>query len=157
MTLLALALLWQLGIFQSDFEPIGHIVSFIPCACQHICCLHCRVLIKSTEKGAPSSSLVIACLRARLRSSLGTIFPRFCLSVFTVLQPFLLQSVVKFVEEKKRLPSQRDGLIGAAIIIYGGIAVSCRDTCDLTAKQSSQIQDLECRLRSLELPAWHRS
>lgn len=74
--------------------------------------------------GHVSGRLELACLRACLVPWLGAAFPRLCQSVFTVCQPLLLMSVVKYVQEEHKSTGHRDGLIIAATFVYGGLAVS---------------------------------
>lgn len=57
---------------------------------------------------------------------LSAIFPRLCLGIFIVSQPLLLKSVVTYIESGKYSVAAQDGLIIAAVFVYGGLAVSSR-------------------------------
>lgn len=77
------------------------------------------------DDGYVSGSLEVACLRANMMPWLSAIFPRLCLGIFIVSQPLLLKSVVTYIESKKSSVTAQDGLILAAVFVYGGLAVSC--------------------------------
>lgn len=81
-------------------------------------------IFNSKGNGFVSGSLELACLRVCFLPWLAAAFPRLCLSAFTVSQPLLLQSVVTYVQNEEKTPGHRDGLIVAATLVYGGLAVS---------------------------------
>lgn len=53
------------------------------------------------------------------------VIPRFCLTGFTFAQPFLASSLMDYLRDTNSY-SKNDGygLIGASLLVYGGIAVS---------------------------------
>ncbi|KAJ5611489.1 multidrug resistance-associated protein [Penicillium herquei] len=55
-----------------------------------------------------------------------TVLPRFCLIGFTFAQPFLITSILRWLDNSDDASSRSDGygLIGATILIYLGIALS---------------------------------
>lgn len=67
-------------------------------------------------------SLARACLHATLGHVLAIVFPRLCLSFFMFVQPFFLEAVVSAVEAKSQ-SNTKYGLLGAAALIYLGVAV----------------------------------
>lgn len=54
---------------------------------------------------------------------LAVIFPRLCFSFFLFVQPFFLEAVVSAVELQAH-QNTKYGLLGAAALIYLGVAVS---------------------------------
>lgn len=69
-------------------------------------------------------SLLRACFRSYLLSSLSPIIPRLCLTAFTFSQPFLINTTVSFVGQMDPDSNYGKGLIGAWALVYLGIAVS---------------------------------
>jgi ATP-binding cassette subfamily C (CFTR/MRP) protein 1 len=57
---------------------------------------------------------------------ISAICPRICLIGFTFAQPFLINRLIEIVSEEMTEESKRDGygMIGAAVVIYVGMAVS---------------------------------
>lgn len=53
---------------------------------------------------------------------LAIVFPRFCFTFFMFIQPFFLEAVVLAVEFETAA-SIKNGLLGAAALIYLGVAV----------------------------------
>ena len=86
--------------------------------------------------GSVSGSLELACMRANLTTWLSAAFPRICQGIFTVAQPLFLKSVVTYVESNERTSGQRDGLIIAAVFVYGGLAVSSHLHLDILVSNS---------------------
>ncbi|WYZ45022.1 hypothetical protein EsH8_VIII_000338 [Colletotrichum jinshuiense] len=69
-------------------------------------------------------SLVKACFWSYLMPFLSPIIPRLFLTVFTFLQPFLVNTTVTFVGKENPEVNYGRGLIGAWALVYLGIAVS---------------------------------
>jgi len=71
-------------------------------------------------------ALSIACIKTLKWPILSSIFPRICLIAFSYSQTFLISRVIGFVGESATVQSKNDGygLIGAAALIYTGIALS---------------------------------
>lgn len=67
---------------------------------------------------------VFSCLKWQL---LAPILPRLCMIGFTYSQPFMINRIITFVENDEDTESSKNigyGLIGAAAIIYLGLAIS---------------------------------
>lgn len=105
--------------------------------------------------GHVSGSLELACLRACIVPWLGAAFPRLCQSVFTVCQPLLLMSVVKYVQEEHKTTGHRDGLIVAATFVYGGLAVSFHSQAFFHGKGSRQLTFAFSRSPRQIMIIWH--
>ncbi|TQN65415.1 ABC transporter atnG [Colletotrichum shisoi] len=69
-------------------------------------------------------SLVKACVRGYLVPFLAPVIPRLCLTVFTLAQPFLINTTVTFVSNENPDANYGRGLVGAWVLVYLGIAVS---------------------------------
>lgn len=81
------------------------------------------LLVDNTAK----HSLAKACLRATMGHVLAVVFPRICLSFFMFVQPFFLEAAVSAVELKAN-SNTKYGLLGAAALIYLGVAVGLLPT-----------------------------
>lgn len=55
--------------------------------------------------------------------ALSPVIPRLCVTGFTFCQPFLASSLISYLEYPNAPKNNGYGLIGASIIIYGGMAV----------------------------------
>lgn len=53
----------------------------------------------------------------------AVVVPRLLNIGFTFSQPFLIQRIVSFLSEESPSVNVRNGLIGATVLIYSGIAV----------------------------------
>ncbi|PVH85137.1 putative multidrug resistance protein [Cadophora sp. DSE1049] len=73
-----------------------------------------------------NSRLAVSILYCLRWPFLCVIFPRLCLIGFNYSQPFLISSAINFVSEASASRNKNDGygLIGAAALIYLGIAIS---------------------------------
>jgi ATP-binding cassette, subfamily C (CFTR/MRP), member 1 len=69
--------------------------------------------------------LIITTFRALKWPLLATVFPRICLLGFNFAQPFLIARSLTFLSQPQDELSKREGsgLIGAALLIYLGLAV----------------------------------
>ncbi|KAL2071871.1 hypothetical protein VTL71DRAFT_13106 [Oculimacula yallundae] len=76
-----------------------------------------------TRESHRLTASIFHCLRW---SFLSVIFPRLCLIGFNYSQPFLISAAIKFVSKPSATRDANDGfgLIGAAALIYLGIAIS---------------------------------
>ncbi|KAM3520142.1 hypothetical protein MY4038_009535 [Beauveria bassiana] len=68
--------------------------------------------------------LLRACLRTILCKFLAMVIPRLCYAAFSLSRPFLIQRVLEVVNSGITTYQHATGLIGAAILIYAGIAIS---------------------------------
>ncbi|KAH8719595.1 ABC transporter atnG [Beauveria bassiana] len=68
--------------------------------------------------------LLRACLRTILCKFLAMVIPRLCYAAFSLSRPFLIQRVLEVVNSGTTTYQHATGLIGAAILIYAGIAIS---------------------------------
>ncbi|KAM3457637.1 hypothetical protein NHJ6243_007726 [Beauveria neobassiana] len=68
--------------------------------------------------------LLRACLRTILGKFLAMVIPRLCYAAFSLSRPFLIQRVLEVVNSGSTTYQHATGLIGAAILIYAGIAIS---------------------------------
>ncbi|KAM3498333.1 hypothetical protein MY10362_008341 [Beauveria mimosiformis] len=68
--------------------------------------------------------LLRACLRTILCKFLAMVVPRLCYAAFSLSRPFLIQRVLEVVNSGATTYQHATGLIGAAILIYAGIAIS---------------------------------
>ncbi|KAH8682050.1 ABC transporter [Xylariales sp. PMI_506] len=69
-------------------------------------------------------SLLKACFRAYLRSFLSGAVPRLFKTLFSFLQPFLINATVTYVGQANPDPNYGKGLIGAWALVFLGVAVS---------------------------------
>ncbi|OAA64056.1 Vacuolar metal resistance and drug detoxification protein [Cordyceps fumosorosea ARSEF 2679] len=102
-----------------DLPPIGHEYSseqlfdrFTP---------FWKKAIASKKSKRP---LVRAGLRTLYWELLSPVFPRLCLVGFSFGRPFLMQRVMDIISEGVVSRSQVNGLIGATILIFGGLAAN---------------------------------
>lgn len=83
--------------------------------------------IKDKAKGKLSFAYAtISCLRWQL---LGLVLPRAAMVAFIYSQTFLIEATISYLEKPvdQRSITHANGLIGAAVLIYVGIAVSDHD------------------------------
>lgn len=71
-----------------------------------------------------SHPLITASFHTLFWSFLSVVIPRLLHTAFLFSQPFLLQGVVNFLGEEHPSPSVRNGLIGATILVYAGLAMT---------------------------------
>ncbi|OAA39066.1 ABC transporter, transmembrane domain, type 1 [Metarhizium rileyi] len=87
-----------------------------------------RTILRIEDLGAldkhSSYALVKSALFTLLRPFLAVIVPRFLYTAFTFSQPLLLRRIVGFLGESDPSTSVRNGLIGATVLIYFGLAVT---------------------------------
>ncbi|KAK1565943.1 P-loop containing nucleoside triphosphate hydrolase protein [Colletotrichum navitas] len=79
----------------------------------------------SRDKSA-EHALLRATLSAFRTGYLAPIFPRLCVAAFNFSQPFLIKRIIEFVGEPSDAQSREvaGGLIGAALLVYLGLAIS---------------------------------
>lgn len=70
-----------------------------------------------------SYALAKSALVTLLRPFLAVIVPRLLYTAFTFSQPLLLRRIVGFLGENDPSTNVRNGLIGATVLIYFGLAV----------------------------------
>jgi ATP-binding cassette subfamily C (CFTR/MRP) protein 1 len=60
-------------------------------------------------------------------SILAGVFPRLCMTGFTYAQPFLINTLINYIESSDQNVNQNYGygLIGAYVLVFFGAAVSC--------------------------------
>lgn len=68
--------------------------------------------------------LVRAGFRTLYRELLSPVLPRLCLVGFSFGRPFLMQRVMDYISNATVSRSQTNGLIGATMLIFGGLAIS---------------------------------
>lgn len=68
-------------------------------------------------------TLLLAVLRALGLYFLAPVVPRLCLTGFTFAQPFLASATIDYIGDTSASRNAGYGLIGAACLVYGGIAV----------------------------------
>ncbi|KAK6082594.1 ABC transporter [Seiridium cupressi] len=80
------------------------------------------------QRGKPESSMTLpkVLLKILLRPFLGAILPRLFLAAFRYSQPLLIREAIRFLTAYSTEAGSADGfnIIAAAVIIYGGLAVS---------------------------------
>lgn len=79
---------------------------------------------ENTMKTNSNRPLVRAMVRTLYLEFLSPVIPRLCLVGFSFGRPFLIQRVIDVVSISSVTHSQTNGLIGATILIFGGLAVS---------------------------------
>ncbi|XWW93222.1 hypothetical protein V2A60_001154 [Cordyceps javanica] len=79
-----------------------------------------RAMASKTSK----RPLVRAGLRTLYWELLSPVLPRLCLIGFSFGRPFLMQQVMDIISGGATSRSQTNGLIGATILIFGGLAIS---------------------------------
>lgn len=67
--------------------------------------------------------LLVACVRALFWELVLPVLPRLCFIGFSFSRPFLMQRVIDTVSEGGTSKEVVNGLIGATILIFGGIMV----------------------------------
>ena len=64
-------------------------------------------------------------------SAAGPVIPRLLMTAFTFAQPFLVTSILNYLQNSETRPKNDGyGLIGACVLVYVGIAV--RNPCPVT-------------------------
>lgn len=83
-----------------------------------------RKIAKSEKFALPKA--VAYCFRWNL---LAVVFPRLCIIGFTFAQPFLITAAIQYLEAPDSTENKNHGygLIGAAFLIYLGLAVMSLD------------------------------
>lgn len=69
-------------------------------------------------------SLVVACFRAYSSAFFSAVLPRLCLTGFTFAQPFMINTLTEWIQDKDAPDSSGKGMIGAYGFIYLGMAVN---------------------------------
>lgn len=69
-------------------------------------------------------SLIVACFRAYSSAFFSAVLPRLCLTGFTFAQPFMINTLTDWIQDKDAPESSGKGMIGAYGLIYLGMAVS---------------------------------
>lgn len=80
-------------------------------------------MLTSSSDNHVSNPLIWSTVVTLRRPFLAVFIPRILYTAFTFSQPLLLQRIVRFVGEKDPPTTVRNGLIGATVLIYFGIAV----------------------------------
>ncbi|KAJ6788184.1 hypothetical protein PWT90_06047 [Aphanocladium album] len=80
--------------------------------------------VSATSGNKSKRPLVRAGSRALYWEFLIPIIPRICLVGFSFARPFLMQRVMDIISSGSGSRSQTNGLIGATILIFGGLAIS---------------------------------
>lgn len=78
------------------------------------------------EKSQKTSAraLILSCLRTIPFQFLAPIIPRLCFMGFSLSRPFLMQCVIDVVKEGGASPEVVNGLIGATLLVFGGLMIS---------------------------------
>ncbi|QGA20124.1 hypothetical protein EYB26_007825 [Talaromyces marneffei] len=74
------------------------------------------------------------------RYLLFPIFPRLCLTGFTFAQPFITTALIRYLSDSTESKNDGYGLMGASLLVYGGIAVSNSRYSHLTYKSITIIR-----------------
>jgi hypothetical protein len=73
----------------------------------------------------PKYKLFLASMKAMGWSAAQPVFPRLLLTGFTFAQPFLVSSILGYLQNSTTRPKNDGyGLLGACVLVYVGIAVS---------------------------------
>lgn len=106
---------------SAKFEPVW--AKCKPRKCEAILCyLFTYDKLISIDKHS-SHALIRSSLLTLLHPFCAVIIPRLLYTTFSFSQPLLLQRVVRLIGEKSPSTSVRNGLIGATVLIYLGLAV----------------------------------
>jgi len=65
----------------------------------------------------------MACFQAYINPFLGAVIPRLCLTGFTFAQPFMINSLIRFVENPHASGELGRAMIGGYALVYIGMAV----------------------------------
>jgi hypothetical protein len=105
----------------SKFEPVWAKCKLHTAGIAVSWCLRRRANFEIDKRS--SHGLLKSCLLTLLRPFLTIAIPRLLYSAFTFSQPLLLRRIVDFIGEENPSISVRNGLIGATVLIYLGLAV----------------------------------
>ncbi|KAK5991839.1 ABC multidrug transporter B [Cladobotryum mycophilum] len=117
---------WLLGTLKNGYRKVLSIDDLPPLDYR----LNGRVLQDRLETTlakydmANKHTLLKACLRAYASPFLAAVIPRLCLTGFTFVQPFLINSLIAYISNKDSPTDHGKGIIGAYALVYLGMAVS---------------------------------
>ncbi|KAI0109014.1 putative ATP-binding cassette transporter [Nemania sp. FL0031] len=98
-----------------------------------------RVQMKRKYSGS-GYSLCLLSIRCLGLYAFAPLFPRLSMSAFTFAQPFLATSLIQYLNDEQPSGNNGYGLIGAAFLVYTGIAVSTAWYTHLNYKCAAKIR-----------------
>jgi ATP-binding cassette subfamily C (CFTR/MRP) protein 1 len=121
---------WQLPLFRIGYaRELGMDDLFF--LDKHLGSRYLQTMFRKAWKPGPKKhkyTLLLTVFKSLKMPLLAVVFPRLCFVGFTFAQPFLIEATLDWSERPRDSPDkdQGYGLIGAAFLIYVGIAV-CED------------------------------